>query len=169
MVFGITCEVFFPSACPFPNGFQWSLPKWWCVTNRQGQSGQLARCLWMMYTVQYTTIRSKGLKGPTDNALMPDNPEAGVCVCVCCSTYRGCSQWAGSRWTEGPWRWWGQDSSCPSGCPDRSHPDCWCCSGKSSCGTSPGHNQRICLIMVSTTLIILVLSCMMLIFCTDYW
>ncbi len=64
-----------------------------------------------------------------------------VCLCVCSSSHQGCSQWAGSRWTVGPWRWWGQDSSCPSGCPDRSPPDCWCYSGRSSCGTSPGDSS----------------------------
>lgn len=46
--------------------------------------------------------------------------------------YLGYSLWAGSRWTAAPWRWWGRGSSCPSGCPDRSRPDCWCCSDRSS-------------------------------------
>lgn len=64
-----------------------------------------------------------------------------VYVCVCCSSHQGCSQWAGSRWTVGPWRWWGQDSSCPSGCPDRSHPDCWCCSDRSSYEKLPAHTH----------------------------
>ncbi len=53
------------------------------------------------------------------------------------ASYQGYSLWGESRWTTALWRWWAPGSSCPSGCPDRSPPDCWCCSGRSSCETSP--------------------------------
>ena len=51
--------------------------------------------------------------------------------------YLGYNLWEVSRRRGEPWRWWEQDSSCPSGYPDRWRPGCWCCSGRCECGRSP--------------------------------
>lgn len=50
---------------------------------------------------------------------------------------RGCSLSAGSRSTGAPWRWSGPATSCLLRYPDRSLPDCLCCSDKSSYEMSP--------------------------------
>ena len=57
----------------------------------------------------------------------------------CCqpADHGGCSRWEVNRRKVELWRWSEQGSSYPWGCPDRSPPDCWCCSGRCVCGKPP--------------------------------